>query len=193
MISHDHQFIFVHIGRTGGSSLERVAGVPVTKNPATMITGNTDFLEKHKGFSHFWKKYPEECKSFFKFTIIRNPYDRLVSAWRWRRSIVKDHECSLREFLMTRNDRWGYQAQPKLEGLSFDESLAKLDFIARFETLQDDIRYIFSVVGLDYTKYPHVNQTQHRPYWEYFDKETLKLFNDKFGEDVEFFGYEFGC
>jgi hypothetical protein len=195
MISHEHGFIFVHIGRTGGSSFERLVGVGVTQDLRTRVTGNTDFPEKHGTFSFFREQYPAEFETFFKFTIIRNPYDRIVSAWHWRSKVVGDFDGSLKDFILAtlaRSDAWSYRARLGLEGLDFEGSVKKLDFVARFETLGDDIRFICSRVGLDHTKFPHTNETVHRPYWEYYDDETRELFTNEFKIEIDYFGYEFG-
>jgi hypothetical protein len=69
MISHKYQFIFVHAGRTGGTSFERAAGQDITQDERTKHLGNTDFNGKHHGFDFYQKKYPSEFSSFFKFTI----------------------------------------------------------------------------------------------------------------------------
>jgi len=193
MISHDYKFIFVHIGRTGGSSLERLFGVDVTKDSRTAVTGNTDFREKHKDLSFYYRRYPKEFDRYFKFTIIRNPYDRLVSAWLWRCNVVKDHDCSLKEFISKIPDGWGSIPRLTLDHLSFDASVKRLDFIARFETLQDDVRTICNRVGFDASEFPHTNKTMCQPYWEYYDDEALALATQRFGDEIEYFGYKFGA
>jgi len=193
MISYDYRFIFVHNSRTGGSGLERLAGMPETSDPRTAGTGNTDFSGKHRMFADFYQCYPKEFFRFFKFTIIRNPYDRMVSAWLWRCTIVKDHDCSLKEFVSKKPKRWSYQTRLKLDHLDFAASIVMFDYVARFETLHENIKFICNTVGLDYSKYKHYNKTQHGPYWKYYDDETIELVTNRFKEDIEYFGYRFGA
>lgn len=72
------------LGERGGSSLERAAGLEITSDKRTKHLGNTDFPEKHKGFNFYLLGYPIEFETYFNFTIVRNPFERLVSAWLWR-------------------------------------------------------------------------------------------------------------
>jgi hypothetical protein len=192
MISHARRFIFVHIGRTGGSSFERLAGVASTSDLRTAHAGNTDFPNKHAIFNYYYKCYPTEFSQYFKFTIIRNPYDRLVSAWFWRCAVVKDHSLSLYDFALSRPVNWAYRGRLKLENLSFENSLAMLDYVARYETLGEDMKLICSKTGLDYSAFPHTNRTGHSKYWDYYDDKTIELVTSLFQFDIGFFGYKFG-
>lgn len=88
MISHQCRFIFVHAGRTGGSSFERMVGIGVTTDERARALGNTDVAEKHEGFEYFRTTYPDAFARSFKFTIVRNPFDRLYSYRKWFTRIV---------------------------------------------------------------------------------------------------------
>jgi len=79
MILHDKKIIFIHIPRTGGTSVEEY------------------FQFKHQ---HGWKpdtaqhltlkEYSDhyDVEDYFKFTIVRNPWDRLVSWYLWSHAEV---------------------------------------------------------------------------------------------------------
>lgn len=192
MISPSHRFIFVHIGRTGGTSLERLAGVGLTRDPRTAPAGNTDFPDKHATFDYYYRTFPEEFSSFFKFTIIRNPYDRLVSAWLWRNSVMKDQRCSLSDFALTRPGGWGYRSRLQLDNMDFGASIKALDYIARYENLEKDMEFICNKINLDFEKFPHTNRTKSGHYRDYYDDHTLELVTGLFRFDIEYFGYRFG-
>lgn len=71
MISHEHKCIFIHIPRTAGTLIEK------------LICGN-DYWYIKKQEKHLWaneakKIYADYWDDYFKFTIIRNPYDRMYS------------------------------------------------------------------------------------------------------------------
>ena len=71
MISHKHKCIFIHISRTGGSTIER------------LLQGedrwNRDPYSKHITTARAKKLYSEWWDDYFKFTFVRNPYDRVLS------------------------------------------------------------------------------------------------------------------
>lgn len=192
MISHQKKFIFIHLGRTGGSSFERLAGVNITNDPRTIDAGNTDFAEKHATFSEYSERYPDVFTNYFKFTIVRNPYERLVSAWYWRNNVVGDFHGTLADFAMAQNEDWTMTARLKLNHVSLDESLKSLDFIARYENYLDDLKFICKRTGYDLSELPLTNKTSHKRYTKYYDDETLDLVNTRFKKDIDSFGYQFG-
>ena len=73
IINHERKFIFVHIHKTAGSSIRN----SLLKN----IPGSS-YLGYHHSFA---ETIPGSYKDYFKFCIVRNPWDRLVS---WYYSII---------------------------------------------------------------------------------------------------------
>lgn len=192
MISHTHRFIFVHVGRTGGSTIERMAGVPLTDDPRTQRLGNTDFSDKHAGLQHYYSAFPEQFREYFKFTIVRNPFDRLHSAWHWRTRVVQDL-CGmpLREFIDTRPPGYSFVERFAVDGMSIAESVGLFDHIARFENLAEEYRVLFARLGLPPGPPPHTNRTAAGDYRDAYDPQTVELVRRKFGRDLELFGYDF--
>ncbi len=39
---------------------------------------------------------------------------------------------------------------------------------------------------------PHENRTEHEHYTRYYDPETIRLVAQRYGEDIERFGYRYG-
>ena len=71
MISHKHKCIFLHIPKAAGTSVERFLRDVDSDIPAKVL--------RKRGFSHFLNDYLD----YYVFSFVRNPYDRLVSAWKW--------------------------------------------------------------------------------------------------------------
>ena len=193
MISHEHRFIFVHASRTGGSSLERMAGVPPTEDVRTRALGNTDFPDKHASFQHYRDRYPDEFRTHFKFTIVRNPFERLHSSWTWRTEVVRDLQgMPLRTFIESRPPDYAFAALFRLDGLSIEESIDRFDHVARFERLADEYRFLRARLGLAGDGTVHANRTERGRYEEAYDAATIELVRERFGRDLALFGYEFG-
>jgi hypothetical protein len=193
MISHKYKFIFVHAGRTGGSSFERMAEIGVTADKRSRHMGNTDFPEKHEDFQYYRDTYHEEFASYFKFTIVRNPFDRVVSAWLWRTQVVKDiRPCTLKQFVLTRPRSSTYAAKYSLAGYSLRESVRQFDYIGRFEDLSGTYQYLCKKLGVPCAAIPHTNQTSFERHWDYYDQDTLELVQNLYREDIELFDYRFG-
>jgi chondroitin 4-sulfotransferase 11 len=192
MISHQHRFIFVHSSRVGGSSIERLAGVNVTKDPRTAHTGNTDFPEKHAGFEYYRRRYPVYFDQYFKFTVVRNPYDRLISAWLWINMVSKGSSTiSLTQFILSRPPAFALSNFLRLDAMTLAESVDVFDFVARFETLGQDIKHMCGQTGMDDRLLPHTNKTEKADYREYYSPSDRLAAEKLLAEDAEFFGYTF--
>ena len=68
MIDHKHKFIFIHINKCGGTSIDE------------HFTENFKDTQKHLST----KLNPNEFDNYFKFTFVRNPWDRVVSFYHYQ-------------------------------------------------------------------------------------------------------------
>jgi len=144
-----------------------------------------------------------DIKRMFKFTIVRNPWDRVVSGFfffqqRRRRNyrFIGKNE-TFNKFVKTRllecgigmnkyiKDHFGFQ-HPKVmfKGNVF------VDFIGRLESIERDWKIISSAIGCS-PDFPHINKSNRGHYRDYYDDETRDIIADIYATDIELFGYEF--
>ena len=183
MVCHEYKAIQLHIGKTGGTSIERAFGFrrkDMRKD------------EKH------WRprqiiaaEGKEVWEQYFKFSFVRNPWDRLVSKFFFERDIIKrlSPDVAFDEFvwlLLKKHGRWNSWNQLSW----FEGRLAEFDFVGRFETLSEDFRYICTQIGADLVL-PHKVQTKHEHYSVYYDEKLRKKVEKMAKADIKAFGYSF--
>lgn len=191
MISDDFKCIFVHIPRCAGTSIDFFF-----KN----YGGNTiDCF--HDTIDMIKAKYPIKFKKYFKFTFVRNTWDRILSWYFYHRDSEKISpykDMSFREWIkrgMPIHKTWFWKKWQKEGGsdpLNQMEYISdELDFIGRFENLENDFEKVLDWIGIKYSKLPHLRKTKKRDYRNFYDEETRKLVERKFKEEIEYFGYRF--
>ena len=125
-------------------------------------------------------------KRFFKYAFVRNPFDKLVSMYRYRVSRSGGEKYNLKEFLLktkTSTDVWDWSQVDLTSGC---------DFIGKYENLQKDFDTICEKIGIPQQELPHTNSQERKHYTEYYDDETRSIVAEKYAKDIEYFGYKFG-
>ena len=191
MINHKHKFLFIHIPRTGGSSLESQFNYKENKEK-----------NKHWTLSD-WKKTldPEIFDQYFKFTFIRNPWDSIISKYKcdWFTSKQpggpigeKAGKC-LKYFLEH------YKTPAHEAGETFHDYFdpEQMDFVGRFENRENDLQYISEKIDVNIDINIHQRKIQNRSknkkhYTEYYDENTKQIVAERYAKDIEYFGYKFG-
>ena len=195
MIIDEHKFIFVHLRKTGGTSVQ------------DFFTGDSD-VSKEPGNKHFepkdyYRDSPKKWNDYFKFSFVRNPFCFLVSYYNFRMRMMNG-ELGRVELFMNEEyknscfEEWikerffgDPRIRPQVEQLSINNKIA-VDFIGRFENLQEDFNIVCDKIGIPQQQLPHKNKTKHKHYIEYYNEETRGIVAEKYAKDIEYFGYEFG-
>ena len=203
-VSHKHNCIFIHIPKTAGTSIEASLGMHGDLNfvgykPYVRQTKNKNCLFG-KGLQHLTalqiKKRIKNYDDYFKFTFVRNPWDRVVSAVFWRAnglgSAKLDADTSKASFKkeLQSVDMTSAHFKPQLSYIRHRGNLL-VDFIGRFENLTEDADRIGKKVFFDFPL-EHRMKSCRKHYTEYYDDETRELVSNYYAKDIEYFGYEFG-
>ena len=144
LISDEYKFIFFHTPKTAGTSVTQalapfcniVANVkinPECKSPSYKKKGYTI----HQTPTEFLARYPDQYRNYFKFAFVRNPWSRTVSFYK-----VKHQNMEFPAFV----DRVAKEPMYQLPWLT------GVDYVARFENLASELRYICQKVGIPWEK-----------------------------------------
>ena len=170
------------------------------------ITKNyKDIHEAHYSLNFFKHlSFDEIPKNYFKFTCIRNPFDRIVSFYT-HKIMRNKYNKILKYYGIDKHNKKEYQNNFKnfidllYERKNFELHLAhqttalhieKLDYIIRFEDFNNDFKKICNHIHYKGKIY-HKMKSNHRKYQEYYDKESRKKIEELYYKDLKELYYEF--
>lgn len=191
MISHEHKCIFVHCQKCAGETIElAVFGKSDTGFRGDPFQGSP---EKHFSVNRYIKKYGEHTwNNYFTFSFVRNPWDRVISWIKYRDKRHGLYSGRLNSSIIKKEvESPSFSCNSYFNLLSLDSSGGIIDFIGRFENLQEDFNFVCDKIGIPKQKLPHKNKTNHKHYTEYYDDETKQIVAEKYAKDIEYFGYKF--
>jgi hypothetical protein len=81
---------------------------------------------------------------------------------------------------------------PQLESICDFMGQLAIDFVGRFEYLQEDFDSVCQIIGIPLQRLELLNRSKHKPYWEYYDDESKEAVYKLFQIDIDFLGYAFG-
>jgi hypothetical protein len=202
MLSEKHNFLFLHLPKTAGNSIQERLKV-YSEDKIVCLNDIQDGLErfevrnqfsgihKHSSLSEYQEVLPEVLfKKLFIFTTIRNPWERMVSFYFSPHRGVK--KWVRNDFIALVN-----QALTLPALLSIESSAAKsmwyenVDFIIKFEQLEADFQKVCQYLQLSYESLSVRNKSMRSVYSEYYDQELIDLVAKKFEQEISYGQYTF--
>jgi Sulfotransferase family len=183
VISHPYQCIFVRQRKCASTSIVRAFGLEPESSDGKFSSQGV--------LSPSWRKQRELYQRYLVFAVVRNPWDRFVSGWRYCNST---RERSLVEVLRdppASGHDYRHLTRPQHATLLGDGGELIVDRVVRFEHLQEDFDEVCRTVGMAPARLQRINVTPHPPYREVFDTESRALFDGLFQRDISLFGYSF--
>lgn len=179
-------YVFIHINKTAGSSIERALDLKFEHKTA---------LEKRAQLGDLrWNRA-------FKFSFVRNPWDKVASHYYYR---VRMNYTGLRDNPIPFGD-WVHLAyeqrdpqyfdkhkmfMPQAEWLCDRDGRLLVDFVGRFERLAPDFAEICRILQIS-ARLPHLKHSDNRDYRTLYDSSTRLVVSRVFACDIDMFGYEF--
>ena len=212
-ISYRHKFIFIHVDRTGGTSISTALDRYSFRQSdlSRLVAAALRRIGFRAGY-YRWQKNPTQhvsaaflksrlptkvFESYFKFAFVRNPWDWIVSLYHARLQHPVHPEYELARYLgdfPSYLQWWVDNKRSQQKDLLVDDNNNLLvDFVGRFESLESDFKTICRRLGLKLTL-PHRNDSIFRvtkDYREYFDADTRDLVAEVCADDIRLFGYSF--
>lgn len=203
LISEKYKFIFIHIYKNAGTSINgallpftsSIPFLPVLLSKFRIRLRQSQPYESHIHTSELIKKLGEErFKSYYSFAFIRNPWDWQVSLYSFMLKDKTHRQHNLisdfKEFEEYIEWRCRKEIRYQKDFIYNDDGKLLVNFVGRYENLEDDFRTVCSEIGVS-RKLPKLNVSDKKPYQEYYNRKTIALVKEAFSPDIELFEYEF--
>jgi hypothetical protein len=229
MISTLDNCLYIHIPKTAGQSIESVflerAGIPWQQREQFLLRENSDKRKGPPRLAHLTaNEYLElnyltqqKFDQLYRFTFVRNPWDRLVSEY-----LYKKHSFSFKDFIFKHFPAEGvddYQkhngiyrhVMPQYKFIYNKQGESMVDYIGKFENIENDFSSLTKNICGTALTLPHRNKTNSpriaerfkryiglpKPqklknhYSKYYDAETRDWVAEFYKKDIELFNYHF--
>jgi len=215
-VNHNLKAIFIHVHKTGGTyisyMLHKYYGFKnyylrrpdhdvfcLNKKKTTKYINYENrihgVLVYYKTSSYINKKMnmtAQKWNEYFKFCFIRNPYDKIISAWYHinRYNIPFNNYLNL---INTCNDvEYMHMFLPQVRNIINEKGKININYIGKFENLENDLTYILKKIGIptiihDVNK--KINKRNHLEFYKYYNQESLNIVNNLLKEDFQYLDY----
>ena len=209
ILSHSQKFIFVHLYKTGGTSIRRClekydAAYKIRHWAKSKLTSkpvfNSPVADKHATARTIRETIGADLYDrYFSFCFVRNPWAWQVSLYHY---ILKNpshaQHQQFKDFQSFDNYivwRCNGNVQLQKDYLVDKQGQQIVKFIGRMENIQQDFKAICEKVGLDSLCLPHLNQSaaQNNPnsYRAFYNPKNQTMLAEAFQADIEFLQYDF--
>ena len=185
MINHDYRFVHVHCRKAGGMSIGHLF---------------PRFETHHNNMHDYIRMLGDEIKDYFVWTIVRNPWDRMVSSFFYELKIMQ--RCHTDSFPQYVRDMYEgirdnsfdhfYDMLEQVEYLKDFHELPAYDYVACLGNIDRDFEMVKRRSGmLPELRFPRVNSTEHPDYRQYYNDDTKRMVAEMSRNDIETFGFVF--
>lgn len=152
----------------------------------------------YKKFNHYTE---DNINNLFKFTIVRNPWSRLVSAHKYFVNSVyklvpvpRNFEVFVKDVLIKLNIETlmypsYYERLEAHVGFQYTRAYA-VDCIIKMENINEEFEQVYTKAEIS-GRLPHINKSNQTNYRNYYDKSLKNIVGDFYKEDIERFNYSF--
>ncbi|MFO7804496.1 MAG: sulfotransferase family 2 domain-containing protein [Paracoccaceae bacterium] len=213
IISRGRRFIFVHIPKTGGTAFAHAYDDRAMKDD--ILIGDTPKARRRRGrlstlspAGRLWKHStlrdidgiigPEEMQAWQVVTLVRNPWDRLVSYYHWLRDQRFAHPAvalaqaqEFGDFIRHPQTQASIRNSPATSYVTDARGVLRGTCFVRLEHVATDAQPLWQHLGFS-LDLPHLNTSaRDRDYRRYYGADTADLVAQMAAADIARFGYRF--
>lgn len=210
MVSTAHKYIFIHVPKTAGSSMEEFLYTPdCIWQSGVQIFLNQKLISQAQHFTLSEIKKimePNRFNQYKKISAVRNPWDRMVSSYFFQKNALKrDDIKDFNHFIDIIGDKeyaidffggehGGQHFFSQVDFLKINNCI-NIDLLLRFEeinTWSTKLKTLLKDHPLKDRQFPKINFTQKRSkYRSYYNEKTCSIIAEVYKDDILQFNYTF--
>ncbi len=216
-VYHNHKLIHIHIPKTAGTAIEsffhRIGDMEWGLNSwlgQEKVNGRW-YEFQHLSMMELRSLAESEFPGFRSFAVVRDPYTRLISDFIWRQWIKSSYPNSPTLFFNSFDDflqaipkdintHWSdhvhgvdqarvnflIHVRPQYQFILDQKGNCLVDDVLSYENLCQDLPLVLEPCGLHAE---NIRSPQIREPDEYFSREQIKLVNEIYARDFDYFPY----
>ena len=212
ILSHGRKYIFIHIPKTGGTSMalaleSRAMKDDILLGDTPKATRRRHRVKDVKTAGRLWKHAtlsdidglitPEQAARYFTFTLVRNPWDRVVSYYHWLQTQTFDHPAvrlaqatSFTQFLNHPHTQASLSAAPYSSYMMDIRGQERCSAYIRLEHFETDAGPLWDHLGFR-LDLDHVNRSDRQDYRQYYSDADAQTLARTCAQDISRFHYTF--
>jgi hypothetical protein len=194
MICDQYRFVRIHIKKCGGRSFSALF---------------PNLPDTHETIRDYEKKMQDKLNSYFKWTIVRNSWERIVSLFfylhqeagffghldrykNFERFVTDLYFSSQQNSSVFYLGKWPFESQPQIEYLKNSTGKIKLDYFCYLPRIKDDFEVIKKECNMPHNwNYPHHGKSKHDDYRNYYNDFTAACIGSLYAEEINYFKFSF--
>jgi len=191
-----NQVIFIHVPKVAGIGLLKSLGVNYANHTPLYMYELED---------------KEKFNKYFKIGFVRNPWERLVSAFFYLKQVPDKSSYGLmmkdklnkvdtfENFVLELNNNLEFRNEILKEihflcqysWLMNSAGEIEMDYIGKFEDLEDGFLILKEKLHKEDAQLKKYNGSNHKPYWIYYNEEMVEIVRRIYSKDIITFNYDF--
>lgn len=206
LYSTTHNFLYIHVSKTGGSSLEQTL-LPFCHHPQLNKfdkllskarlhwNHHRHHFKQHDGINVARQVLPHaEFDDLFKFALVRNPWDWLVSLYHFlRRKSCHRHSTRILQMSFADYVEFEIRRNARHQHPFFMDRHGRIlvDYLGRFEALEKEFDYICARIGIERPELARCGIHAREPYQHFYTPALKDKVARHWQKDIAILGYEF--